>query len=83
MAIRSTGSKEYRQAIQILKQARLRANLTQQALADRLSRPQSFVAKYERAERRIDVIEFIEIAQALKLRASALVAKIESGQLDI
>jgi transcriptional regulator with XRE-family HTH domain len=41
------------------------AGLTQAALADRLSKPQSFVAKYERGERRVDVVEFIEIAEAI------------------
>lgn len=45
-------------------------------LAERLGRPQSFVAKYEVGERRIDVVEFCEIADALKLDASALLASI-------
>jgi transcriptional regulator with XRE-family HTH domain len=44
--------------------ARKRAGLTQQALAARLSRPQSFIAKYETGERRIDVVEFIAICRA-------------------
>jgi len=38
--------------------------------------PQSFVAKYEVGERRIDVVEFCEIADALKLDASALLSSI-------
>lgn len=46
-------------------EARKRANLTQQELADRLSKPQSFVAKYEGGERRIDVVEFLAIAEAI------------------
>jgi transcriptional regulator with XRE-family HTH domain len=37
----------------------------QQVLAERLRRPQSFVAKYEGGERRLDVIEFITISRAL------------------
>ena len=41
--------------------ARHRAELTQQALADMLKRPQSFVAKYEGGERRLDVVELLEI----------------------
>ena len=40
-------------------------NLTQAHLAEKLGRPQSFVAKYEGGERRLDVIEFIEVAHAL------------------
>lgn len=45
--------------------ARKKAGLTQQELAKRLRRPQSFVAKYEGGERRIDVLEFLAIARAI------------------
>jgi transcriptional regulator with XRE-family HTH domain len=41
------------------------AGLTQRTLAARLKKPQSFVAKYEGGERRLDVVEFIRIARAL------------------
>jgi transcriptional regulator with XRE-family HTH domain len=39
--------------------------LTQRDLADRLHKPESFVAKYEGGERRLDVVEFVAIARAL------------------
>jgi transcriptional regulator with XRE-family HTH domain len=45
--------------------ARKQAGLTQHELARRLKRPQSFVAKYEGGERRIDVIEFVTIVRAI------------------
>jgi transcriptional regulator with XRE-family HTH domain len=45
--------------------ARKKAGLTQYGLAKRLKKPQSFVAKYEGGERRIDVVEFLTIARAL------------------
>jgi predicted transcriptional regulator len=45
--------------------ARRHANLTQQDLARRLGKPQSFVSEYERGLRRIDVIEFLLIARTL------------------
>ena len=45
--------------------ARKQAGLSQDALARRLKRPQSFVAKYEGGERRLDVIEFIAIIRAI------------------
>lgn len=41
-----------------LKRVRLDAGLTQAELAKRLGKPQSFVAKVETKERRLDVIEF-------------------------
>lgn len=46
-----------------LRQARLAAGLTQQAVAARLQRPQSFVAKSEGGDRRVDVIELQAFAQ--------------------
>jgi transcriptional regulator with XRE-family HTH domain len=45
--------------------ARQRSNLTQDELADRLRKPQSFISDYERGQRRIDLVEFIVIARAL------------------
>lgn len=40
--------------------------LTQAQLAEKLGRPQSFVAKYEGAERRLDVLEFLDVTAALE-----------------
>jgi transcriptional regulator with XRE-family HTH domain len=50
---------------ELMVRARKAARLTQHALALRLKKPQSFVAKYEGGERRLDVVEFIGIARAL------------------
>lgn len=44
---------------QRLRQVRLDAGLTQAGLAERLDKPQSFVAKVETQERRLDLIEFV------------------------
>jgi transcriptional regulator with XRE-family HTH domain len=59
--------------------ARKAAGLTQQALALRLKKPQSFVAKYEGGERRVDVVEFIAIAQALGADPLKLMTMLLSG----
>lgn len=50
----------------LLKDERKKAGITQAKLAKKLRRPQSYVSKYERGDRRLDVIEFLEIAQAIK-----------------
>ena len=47
--------------------ARRRANVTQQELAARLDKPQSFVSEYERGKRRVDVIELLVISRALRV----------------
>jgi len=63
--LKSLRSAEHIRLITLLTAAREKAGLTQQQLADRLGKPQSFVAKYEGGERRIDVVEFLAIARAL------------------
>jgi transcriptional regulator with XRE-family HTH domain len=62
---KSLKSAEYARLIAILVAARHDAGIRQHALAKKLGRPQSFIAKYEGGERRIDVVEFIAIARAL------------------
>ena len=59
--------------------ARKAAGLTQHALARRLKRPQSFVAKYEGGERRLDVVEFITVARALDADPLKLMTNLLSG----
>lgn len=56
---------EYQKALEQIIAARKRAEVTQTELAKMLSRPQSFVSKYESGERRLDVAEFVGIARAL------------------
>lgn len=59
--------------------AREAAGLTQMQLATKLSRPQSFVSKYERGERRLDVIECLEVAEALNVDPVRFIRKILQG----
>jgi transcriptional regulator with XRE-family HTH domain len=47
-------------------------------VAKALGKPQSFVAKYENGERRIDVIEFVDIAAALGVVPGDILARAES-----
>jgi DNA-binding XRE family transcriptional regulator len=51
----------------MLVEARKTAGFTQVELAQYLGRPQSYVSKYERGERRLDVVEFLDVAVALDL----------------
>ena len=74
----SPRSPSHKKLIELLVQKRLANGLTQLQLALMLGRPQSFVAKYELGERRIDVIEFIEIGEALQLDKCAAIELISA-----
>ncbi len=63
---KSIYSKEYKNIIEKIKMARLDVGLKQEEMARKLKRPQSYVSKIERGERRIDVAELKEIAEILK-----------------
>jgi transcriptional regulator with XRE-family HTH domain len=51
----------------LLVSAREKSGLTQIQIAERLGKPQSFISKYERGERRLDLTEFIKLADALEI----------------
>lgn len=44
---------------------REKAGLTQTQVAKRLKRPQSFVARLESGQRRVDVVELLELAEII------------------
>ncbi len=74
---KSAFSRKHAQFRKVLVQARHDAGLTQVALAKKLGRPQSFVSKFERGERRLDVPAFLEVARALGLDPGQTVADLE------
>jgi len=55
--------KDYRNMIEKLKKARLGAGLKQEDVASKLEKPQSYVSKIERGERRLDIVELKKIAK--------------------
>ena len=58
--------------------ARKKKGLTQIDVANALDRPQSFVSKYERGERRLDVVEFLELSRAIGFDYRAFLKKLDS-----
>jgi len=65
----------YKRFRELMVEVRKAAGLTQAELSHQLNRPQSFVSKYERGERRLDVFEFGEVARALSVNPAELLAR--------
>lgn len=74
---KSIYSEKHKKLCELMIRARKDAGFTQQELADKIKRPQSFIAKYERGERRLDLIELIEISKFIGLNVEDLIEKIK------
>lgn len=70
---------EYQNFLQQLIRTRKLAGLTQHEVATRLGKPQSFVSKYENGERRLDVAEFLKIADAIGFDPCELIRNLQSS----
>ena len=57
---------EYQVVLEWLVNERLLAGMSQQDLAKELNKPQSYISKFENGERRLDIIEVIDICNAIK-----------------
>ena len=60
-----------------MRAARQASGITQQELARRLGRPQSYVSKAEMGERRLDVVEFLQFMRAIEGEPHALLRELE------
>jgi len=74
---KSLHTPEYEHFSSLLVTARETSGLTQSEVAKLLGRPQSFVAKYEGGERRLDVVEFIQVCTALGVDPHAVLSKLQ------
>lgn len=70
---------QYVELIDLLIQMRKSLLLTQLQLASKLDKPQSYIAKVEVCERKLDVLEFIEWCHALGQVPSDLMKRIEKS----
>lgn len=73
---KSFHSKSYADFLAVLIAARKERKLTQQTVADRLGKPQSYIAKVEGGERRLDITEFVSLARAMEVDPEKLFSKV-------
>ena len=73
---KTLGSARHKLLVDFIVSKREATGLTQTQLAEKLGEYQSFVARLESGQRRIDVIEFVDISSALKFDPVAALRKI-------
>ncbi|EOZ9311430.1 TPA: helix-turn-helix transcriptional regulator [Klebsiella pneumoniae] len=60
-------SNDYQMVIKALRDARIACGITQHEVASAFGRPQSFIAKVESGERRLDVVEFVRFCRIVNI----------------
>lgn len=65
--------------IQILKEARVSAGVSQEELSRRMGQSITFIVKIERGTRRLDVYEFVRLSEALGVEASELFGRYQQS----
>lgn len=66
--------------IAVIVERRKRAGLTQADVAKRLKQYQSYVARVESGQRRIDVIEFIDLSEAIGFNPAEVIRRIVAAK---
>ena len=61
----------------LLRQFRKEAGLRQADLAQKLGKPQSYISKFESGEKNLGILEAKEICDAMEVRLSDLIKKLE------
>lgn len=74
----SLSDPRYRKLCELLRQMREEAGLSQVELARRLRKPQSYVSKYESAERRLDLLEVWLICEAIGITFARFARRYEA-----
>lgn len=77
----SIHSARYRKLCDLLVKARKAKRLSQASLADRLGWLQTVVSKYERGERRLDLVEFLDVAGALEIDPHKIIRQLKVSDL--
>jgi transcriptional regulator with XRE-family HTH domain len=74
----SVHSARYRRLRTLLIDARRAQKLSQADVAEKLGRVQTYVSKYERGERRLDLIEFLDVAAVLALEPEKVLRQLQT-----
>ncbi len=77
---KSLYSDTYHRFLALFRETRISSGLTQQEVARRLGRPQSFISKCESGERRVDVAELIAFCEVVRMDPAAFVRRLSRSE---
>lgn len=77
LIVKTIYQERYFRLIHALIQARKNAGLTQAQVAEKLSKPQSYIAKIEGTDRKLDIMEFVTLCQAIGQAPSEFIKVLE------
>ena len=75
-------TERHRKLRELLVARRKAAGLTQTVVATRLGKPPSYVAKYEGGDRRLDVLEYLDVAAAIGFDPCGLIRALQRKKRD-
>ncbi len=73
---KARSSQRYARFLELLRDARNEAGLTQSEAAKLLRQPQSFVSKCESGERRVDIVELLVFCRAYRVKAEQFIGRL-------
>jgi transcriptional regulator with XRE-family HTH domain len=78
--VSSIRTKRHKRLIELVTAERKQAGIRQVQLAKKLKKSQTWIARLEGGERRLDVIELIDLAEAIGFDAPAIVAIVQQAK---
>jgi transcriptional regulator with XRE-family HTH domain len=75
-------SKQHKRLIELVTAERKQADIRQVQLAKKLKRTQTWISRFENGEQRLDVIELIDLAEAIGFDAPALIAAVQQSDKE-
>jgi ribosome-binding protein aMBF1 (putative translation factor) len=78
--VKTIYSKRHKRLIELVTAERKQAGIRQVQLAKKLKRSQTWIARLEGGERRLDVVELIDLAEAIGFDAPGIVAIVQQSK---
>jgi transcriptional regulator with XRE-family HTH domain len=80
--VKTIHDERHKRLIELIIAERKQAGIRQVQLAKKLKRSQTWISRLESGERRLDVVELIDLAEAIGFDAPAIVAIVQQEPLN-